>query len=183
MTRSLITNALVAAVAVATVAAVAFAQNEPEALFSPEGFFATPVAGQGTITTLFFWEEEFSNRFVTRFAAGEILIEESFTFADGTPKQYWRLTHREDGSYGGDVTTEGEDGQKRGPAPVDVSLDADGFRLDYAGYAPGGGDTTFRFRHHLQPRPDGTVVNTVSISWWGIPLAGSTAVFTRQPAP
>jgi len=169
-----------AALALSACAAVAVAQQEMTPLFTPEQFFNGSVSGKGTITTLFFWDEDFSNEFSGRVQKDETLIEERFTFTDATPKQYWRFQRLGDGRYSGDVTTQGKDGRMRGPVPVEAWVTADGFHLDYAGYAPDGGDTIFRFRHHLAPQPDGTVVNSVSVSWWGIPLAYSRAVFTRS---
>ncbi len=161
-------------------AGAALALGQPVAgTFVAEEFFAAQVAGSGTITTLFFWKTDFTNRFDGRVADGEILIEESFRFPDATPKQVWRLTRREGGRYDGDVTTQGADGRMRGPVPVAGWTDPDGLHLDYAGYAPDSGDTRFRFRHALVPQADGTVVNTVSVSWWGIPVARSRAVFTK----
>jgi hypothetical protein len=163
--------------------AAAFAQQDTKPSFTPEEFFNGNVSGKGAMTKLWFWSEDFANEFSGRVENDETLIEERFTFEDATPKQYWRFRKLADGRYRGDVTTEGEDGKLRGPLPVDAWLDASGFHLDYVGHAPDGSDTRFRFRHDLTPQPDGTVVNDVSISWWGIPLASSRAVFTRHPAP
>jgi hypothetical protein len=174
---------LVAALALAACAAVAFAQQETVPMFTPEDFFNGQVSGKGTVTTLFFWDEDFTNEFSGRVQGGETLIEEHFTFSDGAPKQYWRFQRLGDGRYSGDVTTEGEDGKLRGPLPIEAWLDAEGFHVDYSGHAPDSGDTQYRFRHDLTLQQDGTVVNDVSISWWGIPLASSRAVFTRQPGP
>jgi hypothetical protein len=173
----------IVATALAFSAGAAFAQPEATRVFAPEEFFNGKVSGRGMITTLWFWGEDFTNAFSGEIRGDETLIEERFTFEGATPKQYWRFRKLADGRYGGDVTTEGEDGKLREPLPVDAWLDASGFHLDYVGHAPDGGDTRFRFRHDLTPQPDGTVVNDVSISWWGIPLASSRAVFTRHPAP
>ena len=180
--RSVVKHAT-AALVLSACAAVALAQQELTPLFTPEEFFNGSVSGKGTITTLFFWDEDFTNAFSGRVQQDETLIEERFTFTDATPKQYWRFQRLGDGRYSGDVTTEGKDGKLRGPQPVEAWLDKSGFHIDYSGHAPDGGDTQYRFRHDLTLQPDGTVVNDVSISWWGIPLASSRAVFTRQPAP
>jgi hypothetical protein len=172
-----------AALAISASTAVALGQQKSTPAFKPEEFFNGSVTGKGTITKLFFWSEEFTNEFSGEIRGDETLIEERFTFEDSTPKQYWRFQRQADGRYSGDVTTEGEDGRLRGPLPVDAWLDAGGFHLDYVGHSPDGGDTQFRFRHDLTLQPDGTVTNDVSISWWGIPLASSRAVFSRQPVP
>jgi hypothetical protein len=153
----------------------------PPGLIVLEEFFAAPVAGQGKVTTLVFWETAFTNRFSGRKEAGWFVLEERFAFPDGAPRQTWRFREIEQGRYEGQVITEGADAMR--PArPVSGSSDAGGVRLDYVGYAPGGGPRLFRFRHHLTPLPDGAAVNEVRISWWGLPVAYSRAVFRQAPS-
>jgi len=172
--------AVLAIVAVAGLSARA-PSGDGTGAFVPEEFFDGRVAGEGTVTRFWIWTTPFQNRFEGRRAGPEFLLDENFVFADGTPRQVWRFEAGEGGRYSGDVSTEGKDKRMAPPQPITGLLDADGFHVEYLGYAPNGGTTLLRFRHDLAGQADGSVVNTVRISWWGIPVARSRAVFTVQP--
>ncbi len=149
--------------------------------FAPEQFFTGESYSSGTLTTLFVSTEAFTARFSGEAVSGGLNLDERFSFADGERLQRWELRRIGDGAYRGTVRTETGDGVLREPRPVTGRLTSSGAVLEYDGYAPGGGDTLFHFRHRMTPQPDGTVLNRVTISKLGFPVARSRVTFAKSP--
>jgi hypothetical protein len=158
------------------------AVNAADLAFSPEQFFAGESYSSGVIRTLVVSRERFTARFAGEAAEGRLRLDERFAFADGKRLQRWDLQHVGGGAYQGTVQTETGDGVLREPRPVAGRLTAGGAVLEYEGYAPGGGETRFNFRHRMTAQPDGTVLNRVSISKLGLPVATARVTFAKSPS-
>lgn len=150
--------------------------------FALEEFFRGSSVSRGEIRTLAFWSEDFTAGFSGETAEGVLRLDERFHFKDGERLQRWNLKRVSQGRYEGTVETENGDGALSAPVPVAGYRTSDGAVLDYDGYAPGGGGTVLHFRHWMESRPDGSVLNRVRISKFGIPIAGASVVFSKvQP--
>lgn len=154
---------------------------DPAGRFALESFFDGSSRSRGEIQTAYVSTEAFTADFTGSGAPDGLALDERFHFAGGDRLQRWALTALPGGRYGGTVATEDGDGLLRPPVPVAGYRTADGAVLDYDGYAPGGSALLLHFRHHMQAQPDGTVLNTVSISKFGIPVAGARVVFSKPP--
>jgi len=148
--------------------------------FTPEKFFAGESYSSGTVRTLIVSRQKFTARFSGDASPGQLNLDERFSFTDGDRLQRWELRRVADGSYEGTVQTETGDGVLREKRPVRGRLLPDGAVLDYDGYAPGGGDTLFHFRHRMRAQADGTVANRVTISKFGLPVATARVTFTKS---
>lgn len=145
-------------------------------------FFEGESVSWGEVRTLLVFREAFEARFAGRREAdGTLALDERFRFEGGTPLQRWRL-RREGDVLTGTVETERRDGALAPPAPVRGTATAAGATLEYDGFAPGGGETRFRFRHEMTPLPDGTVSNRVTVRRFGLPLARSAVTFAKSEA-
>lgn len=152
-----------------------------EPAFRLEGFFDGASVSAGTITTLFFWTRGFTAEFSGEADGETIRLDERFDFEDGERLQRWALT-REGDRYVGTVRTETGDGVLQDPVPVEGRILPSGIELDYVGYAPGGpGWLSFHFHHRMEPRPDGTVSNDVTVSKFHLPIATSEVIFAKNP--
>ncbi|WP_161992626.1 DUF3833 family protein [Aureimonas leprariae] len=177
-------RALLAAALGAVLAACA--SHPPKAAGAPfdaAAFFDGRAASRGTVTTALVFAEDFTAEFEGRREGGALLLDERFRFPEGRRLQRWRLVPDGNGGYQGTVETEGGNGALHAPVPVTGRPTAEGgLELAYRGYAPGG-DLALGFRHRMVPQPDGTVLNRVRVSKFGIPVAGARVVFQRVPAP
>ena len=154
---------------------------DPAGTFALETFFIGASRSQGEIDTAYVSTETFAAAFSGMATAGGLTLDERFHFAKGERLQRWALTALPGGRYEGTVETESGKGVLNPPVPVSGYRTGDGAVLDYDGYAPGGGSLLLHFRHHMQAQADGTVLNTVRVSKFGIPVAGARVVFSKQP--
>jgi hypothetical protein len=150
--------------------------------FALETFFDGSSASQGAIETGYVSAEPFTAGFSGTATGGDLVLDERFHFAKGDRLQRWRLNALPGGRYAGTVETERGDGVLAAPVPVTGYRTTDGAVLTYEGYAPGGGSMLLHFRHVMQAQRDGTVLNTVGVSKFGIPVAGARVVFSKPPA-
>lgn len=147
--------------------------------FALEAFFRGSSVSRGEIRTLAFWSEDFTAGFSGETAEGVLRLDERFHFKDGERLQRWNLKRVGEGRYEGTVETENGGGALSEPVPVAGYRTSDGAVLDYDGYAPGGGGTVLHFRHWMESQADGSVLNRVRISKFGIPIAGARVVFSK----
>ncbi|MFD2238627.1 DUF3833 family protein [Aureimonas populi] len=144
-------------------------------------FFEGSSASRGTITTALVRREAFTATFEGRRQGDGFRLEERFAFEDGGRLQVWTLAQAGQ-AVSGTVETELETGEMSEPATVSGMSGEDGVVLSYEGYAPGGGGLLLHFRHHMRAMGDGTVLNRVVVSKFGLPLATSSVIFARQAA-
>ena len=155
---------------------------DPAGTFALETFFDGASRSQGEINTAYVSTETFAAAFLGKATAGGLALDERFHFAKGERLQRWALTALPGGRYEGTVETESGKGILNPPVPVRGYRTATGAVLDYEGFAPGG-SLLLHFRHFMQAQPDGTVLNTVWVSKFGIPVAGARVVFSKPVAP
>lgn len=171
------------ALAAASLLAACAAVPPPDAggRFALEDFFRGASVSKGTIRTLAFWREDFTADFSGDASVGRLRLDERFHFTGGDRLQRWTLRRAAAGRYEGVVETENGKGSLSAPVPVTGYATGDGAVLSYDGHAPGGGATVLHFRHWMTSRPDGSVLNRVRISKFGIPIAGAEVVFSKPP--
>jgi hypothetical protein len=150
--------------------------------FALETFFDGASRSRGEIDTAYLSTETFTADFSGKATGGNLTLDERFHFAKGERLQRWALSALPGGRYEGTVETESGKSVLSAPVPVTGYRTADGAVLDYDGYAPGGGSLLLHFRHYMQAQADGTVLNTVWVSKFGIPMAGARVVFFKPPA-
>ena len=153
----------------------------PDGGFALEAFFDGANVSEGEVDTLFVFTEAITADFAGDTASGRLALDETFHLEQGDRLQRWALTATPDGRYAGTVETAGKDGSLRPPVAVTGYRTADGAVLNYDGYAPGGGDMLLHFRHWMRQQADGTVLNQVRISKFGLPIAGARVVFSKLP--
>ncbi len=142
-------------------------------------FFAGRATSSGTIVTALVFREAFTARFVGTVTGNRLRLDERFRFEDGNRLQRWDLRWLPDGRYVGTVSTELSDGTMAPPAHVEGWPFAQGVVLAYDGYAPGGGRTLLGFRHVMRRAGPGLVRNEVTISKYGVAIAGADVIFRR----
>ena len=171
----------IAALALAALSACASPAPVVDGPFALEAFFDGASRSEGEVVTLLVWTEKLTADFAGTTNGDHLDLDETFHFEQGDRLQRWQLTAEPGGRYTGTVSTAGEDGELRPAVTVTGSKTADGAVLDYDGYAPGGSDMLLHFRHRMTRQPDGTVLNRVRISKFGLPIAGAQVVFSKPP--
>jgi hypothetical protein len=174
---------LLAASAAAGTLLAACAERLPAgATFDPASFFDGRATSRGTVATALVFRQPFTADFQGRRDGGALVLDERFHFPAKRRLQRWRLRPSGGGGIAGSVETEGRSGALHPPVPVEGTRTADGgIELRYDGFAPGG-DARLHFRHRMVLQADGTVLNRVCVSKFGIPVAGARVVFERVPA-
>ncbi|BDA86601.1 hypothetical protein Sa4125_41430 [Aureimonas sp. SA4125] len=153
----------------------------PDGPFALEAFFAGASRSEGEVRTALVLTERITASFAGASTENGLELDEIFHFPQGDRLQRWSLRAGAGGTYAGTVRTAGDDGELRAPANVTGYKTADGAVLDYDGYAPGGSDRLLHFRHWMTTQGDGTVLNRVRISKFGLPIAGARVVFSKVP--
>lgn len=154
-----------------------------EGTFRLASFFDGRSKSTGEIDTLLILSETFTADFDGRAEDGRLRLDETFLLKVGERLQRWDLRETGEGRYEGTVRTADKDGRLSAAVPVAGYRTADGAVLDYDGYAPGGGSMLLHFRHWMTAQADGTVLNRVRVSKFGIPLAGARVVFSKAEKP
>ena len=156
---------------------------DPAGGFALETFFDGASRSQGEIDTAYVFAQTFTADFSGKTMGETLALDERFRFAKGERLQRWALTALPGGRYEGTVATESGKGALSPPVLVTGYRTTDGAVLDYDGFAPGGGSLRLHFRHTMQAQGDGTVLNTVRVSKFGIPVAGARVVFSKPQVP
>lgn len=151
--------------------------------FALETFFDGTSRSRGTVRTAGVFTEDFTAGFEGRRDGDRLRLDERFAFTDGDRLQRWDLRHVSPQRYEGTVETELGDGTMGPPVPVEGYTTPRGAVLRYIGQAPGGGRTALGFRHWMERQDDGTVLNRVRITKFGVPIAGARVIFFKPPTP
>jgi hypothetical protein len=146
--------------------------------FEPEKFFTGRVRSWGVMENRRGNpKSRFSTDVVGELAGKDLVLTQHFAFEDGrTQQRVWRIRRIDEHRY--EATANDVIGVARGEAWGNA------FRWQYTlAVNPGNPLTNVRMSHWMYLQSDGTMVNRVIISKWGVALGSITEYFVRGAAP
>jgi len=144
----------------------------PEPRFTPERWFQGRTVGQGEFRRITGGgPRRFSMVIEGRWDGRTLLMDETFTTAEGRWNRLWTIRPLGGGRYEGRLTT--------GRGLADIRAEGDTVRMRYRAEAPLSDGFVAGFDQALRLRPDGTVLNVADVSKWGLPVGRTTVVFRK----